>query len=102
MKTAQILTRVQRYSLAPGEVGKAIGDPEIAPHEDGTAALLSLEKDMDAPRASGEGAHFSVQFPDGAQVPFDTAYARIFGELPIYRDNKATQYPRLHRKSKKA
>jgi len=86
-----IYTVISDYSLAEGKVGQPIGNPMLVPHNEGKVALLHLWEEME----KGNGKMFTIRFTDGAEVPFDAAYKRIFGESPIYRDNKSTLYPRL-------
>lgn len=93
----QIETIIQCYSLERDKVGQEIGGPVVVAHKDGTTALLHLWQAMDNP-PTRDGYKYHIRFPDGETVPFDAAYARIFGEKPVYRDNKTTKYPRLKRK----
>lgn len=93
----QIETVIQCYSLERNKVGEEIGEPVVTAHQDGTAALLHLWQAMDNP-PTRDGYKYHIRFPDGETVPFDAAYTRIFGEKPVYRDNKPAKYPRLKRK----
>ena len=94
-----LATRIQKYSLAPNKVGELIGPPSIIEHKNGEVALTHLWQAMDCPDKPGEGRRFEIGI-DGEFMPFDSAYARIFGERPIYRDNKRTLYPKLPNLSK--
>lgn len=89
-------TIIQAYSLAQNKVGELIGEPIITDHEDGVHALLALDIALDShPRVKGEGYYFQIELPDGRRVPFDTAYAEIFGEPPVRQDNRENLYPHL-------
>lgn len=87
-------TIVQKYSLERNKVGEPIGEECVAVHRDEKAALLHLWGAMEKP-PTGDGYKYLIAFPDGQIMPFDAAYKRAFGESPVYRDNKATLYPRL-------
>lgn len=87
-------TVIQRYSLDVGKVGENIGEPLIVAHQDEKCALMHLWHAMENP-PTREGRKYLIRFPDGAEMPFDAAYTRTFGERPVYRDNKRTKYPKL-------
>lgn len=90
----KVSTLVSEYSLSPGKVGQPVGHPVLTEHENGLEALKFLWAAMEV-SGNGNGRRFQIVFSDGATVPFDAAYIRIFGESPVYRDNKATFYPRM-------
>ena len=91
-----ISTIVQPYSLAEGCIGHHIGPPSQIFHKNGEDALMYLDQAMSKPTTNG-GCMYLIGFPDGATMPFNAAYRRIFGEEPVYVDNKRTKYPRLPR-----
>lgn len=100
MKTSTIIptcyrTISSRYSLEPGEIGNPIGDPVITEYPDGPSALRALESEIDSAGPTGMGRRLLIRLPDGRELPFDGAYHAIFGEPPVYRDNRSTLYPRL-------
>jgi hypothetical protein len=87
-------TVISDYSLAAGKVGKPIGEPEIIEHSDGYEALRVLWVAITTPYPKDQGRKFLIRTPDGRELSFDSAYEEIVREPPVYRDNKATKYPR--------
>lgn len=93
MKTNKFATVIQPYSLERGKIGEATDSPEITEHASGKAACVALNAAIN--RSTCTPCRYHIRTPDGRLLPLDAAYTEIFGVSPVYRDNRATSYPKL-------